>query len=312
MRKSAIATLILFLVFFASAAYALFVLSPQIVQEQVVEKFGALGINVAALPAPQKRYGALRYTDAALDTEGFSTIKTLDIVYDPLKLLMLKKLDSIKISGLSMTGEIAEDGALSIAGWKNIPIPLSHERFELNKIDIADARLSLLTPFLGGITLNYDLQITKRKKNLELQGRINSEQKRLSLSAGISGHINNKNLWQTNFNIEQGRIELADIKASRVISNIQISNNNGAEPKLFAEFTAGGISMHNLPWQNASGSIEGTPFNYKILIDAKSTGAEGVELSLNAEKALNRPAALMGNLHAENAAALVKYLQNQK
>lgn len=312
MRFPAILTLLLFIAFFAASAYAVFVVAPGIARTKTIEALDNVGINTAQLHNPAVRYGAIRFENIALDKEKFSTIKTLDIKYAPVKLLLFREINTLKLYGLNLTGEISEDGALSLAGWENRKIDLHTLRNTFKTLDIEGARLSLLTPHLGGITLNYDLQLIRRAQYLDFKGRVDSEQKTLSFTSRFSGNVTNHGLWQATFDIDQDRIDFGPHKASRISAKAQISGETNTPAFFLVEFTAGGLSLYDTPWQNASGTLERVNNTYSLLIGAESLGYDGIEMTFNAEKPLQGPAKVSGVLHAENMAALLEYLKALK
>lgn len=312
MRSFAITSLILFVIFFAAGLYGVFVLSQDLAHEKTQRLFEKAGLTGAVFPAPEVRYGVIRYKNAPLDEEQFSTIKTLDIHYNPVNLLLSGEIQSVEISGINLTGELLPGGILTMAGWDDAAVhALNIKTLNIKRLEIRDARLSLLTPDLGGLNITFDLQARRQGARTELKGRLASRQKALGFTAGFSGHITRQGLWQSDFEIEQAKFELPNIKASRVAGTLRLSGQPSQPPQILSELRAGGFVLNGLPWQNASGTIQGIPGDVQIFAGAKSVGHQDLELGLNMRKRGKTLHDISGALHAPNLAVLVKYLATQ-
>ena len=287
--------------------------TPEKLEREMHKAFNTIGYANITLPAPEKKFGQLTYSEITLDERGFSTVKTATLQYDPFAILFNRTLKNIKIQGLDLTGEINENGQISIAGWNNHTkmIPISSMPRAQN-IEIENAKLSLLSEKWGGITLQTTMQLRTSKKHIDLQGQLNASQKQLSASAKIDGRINEKGAWNIRLELEQGKIQTQDIRATRLSGQINLNNDNiSTQTSMIGEIQAGGLNILGLPWQSAAITLDGNLKAPRMIFAAKSSGYEGIELGITIEN-LYAPHNFSGNIHIDRMGTAFDYLESQK
>src|SRR5690606_27643886 len=68
---------------------------------------------------------------------------------------------------------------------------------------------------------------------------------------------------------------------------------------------------YGLPWQNAGVTVEGEPGSFKVCLEGKSIGEEGIELGINFDftAAIEN---LEGTIHTQSISELFKFLQQHQ
>ena len=76
------------------ASYCASTQVPDIANNQTLALLKEAGFNQATLPEPQIRFAAMRYDRINLDPDGLSTIKRIEIHYNPLSVLLFRGLSA--------------------------------------------------------------------------------------------------------------------------------------------------------------------------------------------------------------------------
>lgn len=311
MRRIALLSLLVLAVFTASGLYFINGKLPALATARAADTLRAAGFAEAALPAGDIRLGAARFENIALDADGFSKIKRLELRYNPLSLWLAGRAGEIIVDGLSLTGELTETGALSISGWTPAPLPSQPKTLRFKRLSLENAGLALLTRSMGGVSVGFDGQLRLTGKGAEFQGNAKSSQKHLGFNARVTGGMAKSGFWQVNVEIEQGKIENGPLKASRITGIMNLSADERGHILITSDVDAGGLSLHDFPWQNASATVEHSANSLKIFTDMKSIGVDGLELGLSLGGS-PQPGTVFdettGSLHAETLAALLEYL----
>lgn len=302
-----IALLILITLCLAIGAAALYVWfsAPQKLETALNQALTEAGLTNTVLPAARTHPGRAIYQDIAFDEKRFSTLKKLTIAYNPIKLVLFGQVEQIRIEGLDLTGELTPRGQVIIAGW-NKPKSL-HLPMKTANIEIENARLSLLSEELGGITLQLSAQLRPQPRTLTLQGRLKAEQRQLSIDANLEGQITDEGFGDLRMEIEQGKFIMDTLRATRLAGLINISGQNIKDVRLLGELEAGGLNVAGLPWQEAALTLEGTVHAPRMILAAKSAGVEGLELGLTISN-IRTPQRFNGTIHANTLNALTTYL----
>ncbi|MCB1562165.1 MAG: YdbH domain-containing protein, partial [Alphaproteobacteria bacterium] len=271
----------------------------------------SLGFSSFTLPKPTVKGGTARYESIPLDPQGLNEIKSLTIEYGWLRALLKRKPSSITINGLSLTGESGPFGKnLSVPGWPLKHFPLSYTDFPAARLRIENASLSFLTPEMGGISIQYDLQASPKGGNIVFEGHLKSAQRQLSYEAALSGYVDKTGQWRSRLEILESKLELPYAKASRMSGSITLSGSPTDQLRFMSDVQAGGLSLMGTPWHSAAATVEGTLESFNIYVGAKSTGIEGLEIALN----IHGPGPkidVSGSLYAQQLSALFDYLEAQ-
>lgn len=267
----------------------------------------AAGFEDITLPEPVKKGGTLEYTDIALDKDAFSTIGKITI-----RSGWMGGWKSIEIENIDLTGEIKDGLEISIAGWNRDHV--NSKKLNLAShplLSIKDASIALLSPTVGGIDLKFEAQFRPKGKDWEFQGRLDGAQSQLSYKASANGTLTREGFWQSLIEVEQAKFALGLIKGTRISGQIEISGHSLEDSTILGDLQAGGFNILNLPWENASLTLDGSLAKTGMTISATSAGIEGIEFGLTLES-LQTPHIFTGNLHSDFLGTLFDYLDSRK
>lgn len=305
-----IAITALLLLFMAGSAYVWLTI-PKTIEANIHKAFAHAGFENITLPEPEKRFGQMRYSNIQLDEDSFSTIKTLTLSYSVLSAIFGSALDTLSVSGMDLTGELDSNNEISIAGWNGQNKEITQDwPMTARVVQFEDSRLSLLSETWGGISLSGDAQLRPSRKNIGFEARIEGVQKQLSAQTQIEGQITPEGFWQGRIELEQGKLELDQIRATRLAGVINVSGQGKHTSQVLGELQAGGLNILGLPWQNAAITIDGEPAAPRAIIAAKSAGFDGLELGITVPD-INAPTMLNGQIHIDTLGTAFDYLQSQ-
>jgi hypothetical protein len=290
------------------------IISPLIASQKTLLSLQMIGLETQYLPAPKTGWGSITYSDAPLDKDGISTVKNITIQYSPFNILLSKQLSLVAFKDLNLFGNWTPGNVppLDFSGWSLPHSPQKFANIPAQHIRFTDTQLSVLTPGLGGLSLAFDFEGSMHNERLEFQSHLKSAQKYISFSAGANGVIAN-DFANVDLDLDQGKFEVpeADIKVSRVYGWVNYTKDK-SQNKVMSELNAGGMTLLGLPWQGATAAIELNGTGFTISGDAKSTGVDGIELSMNLQKEGVSPLVISGSLHAEKGQLLADYLKEEK
>ncbi|MEZ5813653.1 MAG: YdbH domain-containing protein [Alphaproteobacteria bacterium] len=278
--------------------------------EKTARALTGAGFPTAALPPPETKFGQITYNGIKLDKDGFSRINRLTLKARPLSFILGKHPENLQIKDIELTGELNENGTITIAGWNGALPALQNAKSKPRIISIENMRISLLSEKWGGISLHGDIQITPSGNNTGFQARLKAAQKRLNADASIEGQITGEGFWDARIEIEQGKFELGAIKTSRLAGLIKLNGNKAQDTEIIGELESGGLNILGMPWQNGAITIDGNLQQPRMILAAKSSGHEGLELGLTTQN-IHTPEIFSGQIHALQLASLFDYLESQ-
>lgn len=311
MRLVVLASLILSALLLTAGLVTAYKSIPGIVQAETDSALRSLGFSAFTLPEPTVKGGTARYESIPLDPHGLNEIKSLTIEYGWLRALLRRKPSSVTIEGLNLTGESGPFGKnLSVPGWSLNRFPLPYKEFPAARLRFENASLSFLTPEMGGISIQYALQVFPEGGNILFEGHLKSAQKHLSYEAALSGYIDKDGQWRSRLEVLESKLEIPYAKASRMSGSVTLSGSLTDKIRFMSDLQAGGLSLAGTPWHSAAATIEGTLESFNIYAGAKSTGIEGLEIALNIHGP-SQKMNLSGSLYAQQLASLFDYLEAQ-
>ncbi|MCE7885964.1 MAG: hypothetical protein DYH13_00450 [Alphaproteobacteria bacterium PRO2] len=288
--------------------------APNVAAQKARLSLRILGLNAAFLPEPRSKWGHVIYNDIKLDEDEISTIETIDISYNPLSILLTGRLNTLTFKNLNLIGEWDPGASLpaTFSGWK-IPNDFQHIAvIPAQNIRMEKSKISVLTVGFGGLSLDFDFNGAFNDKKLEFQSHLKSAQKYMSFTASASGILAH-DFSNIDVEIDEGKFEMpeAHIRASRGHGWFNYTRDKSGSSKIMAELRAGGLTVLEMPWQNASATLEIKDGSIKAFSDAKSIGVDGIELGLNYQKNAGAAGMIYGSLHADDGAALSAFLGEQ-
>jgi len=284
-----------------------------LILQKAQQVFTNLGFNEVQLSAPQVKTHQALFSNIKLDKEGFSEIKHILIEYDPITLLTEEKMQAIRIVGATLTGEIknatSANTTFGIAGWSKDTInPLSLNQGS-TLVELRNCSLTLLTEEFGGIEIKSDLQLRPTAETTDIKGHLDTRQKHFGFDSKISGFLTSPDLWEIDFEINAGRIKLETLSSSRISGNTKITYTPAEGLNIVSKLDAGGLSLLDTPWQNASSTIEYQNGQASVFLGAKSIGVQGMELSLQYQP--EETPGWTGAINAPNIKTFLTYMDAQ-
>ncbi len=282
---------------------------PEKVQNQIVKNLGHAGFEHIEIGHMEKKLGSINISDIKLDKAGFSSIQSIKADYSWKGAFGGQFIHKLTIDSPNLTGELNESGSISVAGLSPDKDNIANSFSSVRTIYIQNGTLDIFLGSLGGANIKYDAQIrTTRNGSLDFKGKIEAVQRQFSGSGKIKGNLNPSGNWQASIEIEQGKIDLPLLKASRVSGLSELSGQSFADFDMVTQLTAGGVSLLNLPWHNVSATVSGDLSDFTVFAEGKSVGQEGVEFTANLvhESALKE---YSGSIHADKFFNLFHYLQ---
>ena len=283
---------------------------PYRIHRNIEQTFAHLGFKDLVLSEPAEVGRTLIYDNMDLDEDGFSTIDTLTISHSPFIISFSDDDTSATIKGLSLTGEIGQNGAITIAGFS----PPDNAGLNFSRlpsvINIEDFDLSLLSEDFGGINVSGSVQVTNEEQTLKIQGKLDAIQKQASINAKIEGQYNQNGFTDLRIEIENGKFDLGHIQGTRIAGLILASGEGLSALRSVTEIQTGALRVYDLPWQNAAITIDTKTETPQAIISAKSAGYEGMELGLTIPN-LFEPETFTGQIHTDTLKTALNYFGSQ-
>jgi hypothetical protein len=287
---------------------------PGMAHEKIIQGLALAGFQTRYIKEPEESFGELLYKDITFDEYNFSTIKFVRVTYNPLTFLLSGRFSAIDSVGLNLTGDWADESlnSLSFSGW-NVPglstVPFSW----FDHIGFSDARLSLLSQNIGGISVFFDAQGNRKDDAMEFQSSIKSEQKFLSLSGNANGTVKGQG-WEAKLSIDEGKFEdpSGAYKATRINGDFKCAWPGQGPLSIQGQALAGGITLYGLPWQNVSSALDFSNGETRFLTKAKSMGVPDIALEINLFKKAGTNTAVGGSVRAQHVSSLFDYFKDRE
>jgi len=309
MRRSFLATSGVLLVLALGVPALLSVTLPEKVHEQTEAALVDMGFSSVQIGSSKNKAGAVVLRDIKLDEKGFSTIERVTARYAWSGLISGRLIKRLTITGLSLTGESAGSGGVAFSGWDISKADLGRIFSGIKTVEFESGNIDLLLDSMGGVNLKYDLEISRDKNNHAVfQGSVHGEQKQFSAMAKMDGYINRDGRWHADLVLDQGKMDLESLKASRINGAVQIDGKGMERPEIMIQLAAGGMNFMDLPWHNVSATINTTPEGYAVFAGGGSVGRDGVEFAASFESR-NGTHNYSGSVHTKKLSDLFGYLQ---
>lgn len=312
MRGNFTASLLLLGLFISTIGGGLAFYAPVAVHKKLEIALKASGFKNAQIIEKESGWGHAEY-HIKLDNEDFSSIESLKINYSTIGTILFSSFDSVQIENIRLTGEINENQKLSIAGWTNSPLQnITHSLFNANAINIKNAQVSLLSNNHGGISLQISAQGHKTNTGMSFQGKVSNTQKHMRYRAKMSGHINSPESWQSDFVIEEAKLNMPHLKAARVTGEVNITKDlSTPNAYINGQLRSGNLGILKTSWKDASLTIEGNLKAPQTIIAAKSNTYKNLELGLSLPNLQNLQT-LSGYIYTQEPQSIFDLLEQHK
>ncbi len=262
--------------------------------------------SVAVIPS------GLVLEDIALDGEGFSTIKAVQVTGSWPDLIFNKKITGLNIKDAEISGEIDENGQIIIAGWNATfsDAAPSDKPLVIDAVSLEGVTLDFETP-QGAIRIEGKLSLqSKADKTRDFQANIWSKQKQLSLSAVATGTFQPDGSWMSDIELQEGRLDLGMVKASRSTGTIKLAQSAGQGLSYKGKILAGGLRIGETPFQDFILAFDSTTSDI-LSFSVSPTGYDSIVIAGRVYKAPDAPMAeLIGKV--ENIQELAAFLKKDK
>ena len=188
-----------------------------------------------------------------LDPEGFSTIDAVQVTASWLDLILHKKINAITLKNVEVSGELDEQGHFVIAGWDASPLTgNAPSSMTMQNINVDGLTLDFETPE-GAIRAEGKLTLQQKADgSRDFQASLWGKQKQLSLTVTADGSIQTNGAWSATLEINDGRLDLAGLKASRASGKANLAGGNGTPLAYSGQFSAGGLRIKDIPFQDTA------------------------------------------------------------
>lgn len=285
---------------------------PSYARQKTLLALNGAGFGAASFESFETGHGKVTLKKVKLDDKGFSTAEKIESDYSLTGFFTGKPIKTLTVEGLSLTGEYSKEKKLTLAGWTQ------ENKIELSKlpaiktIEIKNGRIDLMTDALGGVNVKFDILMRQTTLgSIEFKSTLSGTQRVFSADANLNGTIKPSGQWNADLEINDGKIDLPLLKATRVSGTGTLSGDPKKTPEFNLQLSAGGVNLFNLPWHNVSATAQGNTEHYAILSEGKSVGLEGIEFSLNIPDGL-KLSNMSGSLHTQKLSDLFSFMKTNK
>ena len=247
----------------------------------------------------------LVFTDISLDQDGFSRIDALQLNAPLMDLLLGHTPKVMTADNIVLTGELGIENGLSISGWKMSPLLIP----ALDELILNGAQLDLVTSE-GAIRMQAKGQGLKLASgDFEFNGLLWGIQNQLKFKANTQSILKQDGSWTTQIDINEGKLNLDKLKASRASGWIILDKANKPIPSVSAQMSAGKVTIHDLNFMDFTLAVEGPYNNYKLLGKAKVAGYENVLATLDISNHENQTQ-IHAVVETQTVEALISFLSD--
>ena len=247
----------------------------------------------------------LVFTDISLDQDGFSRIDALQLNAPLMDLLLGHTPKVMTADNIVLTGELGIENGLSISGWKMSPLLIP----ALDELILNGAQLDLVTSE-GAIRMQAKGQGLKLASgDFEFNGLLWGIQNQLKFKANTQSILKLDGSWTTQIDINEGKLNLDKLKASRASGWIILDKANKPIPSVSAQMSAGKVTIHDLNFMDFTLAVEGPYNNYKLLGKAKVAGYENVLATLDISNHENQTQ-IHAVVETQTVEALISFLSD--
>jgi len=237
------------------------------ISTQLIRQNGFPEANVSSISlTPQ----GLFIEKISLDANDFSTIENLTLTFNWIELLKNKKIESLVIKNISLTGELDSSGHIKIAGWDaSSPKQQSSYLLPIQSIILQGVTIDCDTP-QGDIRVEGKLVLETPNPDYQtIQYSIWGQQHQLSFDLIGIGQLSANGDMNFLTTINEGRINFQNIEISRASGKIDITKKvDDNHPTYTGQLIAGKINMLGGLMQN-------------VVLDINTTKPEAIYFKTN-------------------------------
>lgn len=283
MKKITLALLFtLLLTGVAAGSYYYFYVIPDKLEKRLLIGLQRLGFEHLAFEKIEHRRGSIKVSNITLDKDGFSRIESVLIFFSLSQLFWEPdRAHRIHIHNMRFTGDVSDNGELAVAGVKSKEHLLQNlSQLPAHLITIDKGRADILLPELGGVGINYDIDLRRVSENsFDVTGNITSKQNRLGFYSNITGKLNTNQASNFEFDTEQISLTLPPhIKIRRGAAKLSYFTHP-TDPSFIGDIHLASCFCYGLPLADIKGTIKSNSVVYNLDVSGKTFGHERVHWS---------------------------------
>ncbi len=227
---------------------------------QMEKMMGSYGFHIVSIEKVRIGFDGAEFTGIALDKDSFSTIGSLRI---PVTLFQPY---AAVIKDFALTGELGNDGTLSIDGWD-----MRRPRFpnHLKTLILDSARLDVMTP-AGAIRIEAKGQMTANKTGRHIDAVLYGDQNQLTFDTRWTTDWNSDESWKTKVEVGNLRLRTDSFEMARSSGDMTIESG-AVQPVIKGRLAAGLLTLGTLSLRENTMTLNGAPDALHLLLQGHST-----------------------------------------
>lgn len=257
---------------------------PKAVEKLVLEEFSKSTYSEFSYKEQEIGHGKILFQDLSLDESGFNTIKSIEIRYSALDYLTKGgRVSRVKIEGLQLTGSFPSQHSSHVTALDTaIKLLNALRALPAEKVLIVGAHSDVMSDELGGLRFDFDLSLTRKiNGDTSVQGRLETQQKSLSLAVKIEGTVGKTGNMEINATGQNIQVETDDLKLSRTNIEASLYAIPDVAPSFSLQASAGAMTWRRLPLRDVNITYELSPKSAYILSEGRTIGKESIEFTAN-------------------------------
>lgn len=218
---------------------------------------------------------ALVLSGVALDQDGFSTVRNIEVKYKKTFIPPFFRVENIIISGAELAVVVSQSEkheiSYEISGANNIAFDKLLDGIkEIGGVELKNLRLEVDIPKIGVINADFNVKIRydddNRSLNFTLAGK--SIQNQLAVEITSNGYISDFHEWLFEGEIYNARYSGNDLKAQRVSGWFSVGKKDvDSELQFGSRINVGILSYLGLELHNVTSAVSGVSSDFRIITE---------------------------------------------
>lgn len=288
-----------------------FVLLPMSAQGQMKSVLKSAGFTTTQITTSEKIPGGYNYGGIRLDPNEFSTIENAT-------LLSGADGKTLTLNKVVLTGDWRNGVVPEISGWLSgshlQALAAALHKYKITTLSLNSGQLDIAVPVAGLLRLEAKGQVDLMPDGaLRLQAVLWSTQKQLKSEIHINGEFARNGIASIDFEIVDGRVDLAFLEASRLGGWLILNKTAETAPwSISAQIVAGAARLNGLSVNGLTLSTQGNMQDATIAIQAGGRENDPMALAVDANLRKNGKEKVTATLRANSLPALITALSNTK
>lgn len=222
---------------------------PSKVEESVLWSLSNFGFEKLKIDKIESENGVIKISGVQIDENAFSTIDKIEIhvgVFD--YLFGDNGISSINIDGARLTGSLNNKNEIEIYGIKSGSTLIESLRaVNTQKISFKNSRTDLSSDSYGGVSLEYEGQMSFPEEDIAFFGNVRTNQKKLKFDAKIQGKIDHRNNIKTSWKMEGVHVNTDAYTLRRGVGEALVNYKGSVAPNLNIDLDFASGKFTSLP-----------------------------------------------------------------